>query len=231
MSNSIRNSIVATLGIAIASSGLLFSLSSHAQSGTTGTTTTPATTPTTMPSSGSMSKPAGTMSPSSGSMSQPTGTMSPSGGSMSKPSKTPATTATGKTIVDVAAGNKSFTTLVKALKAADLVDTLSGVGPYTVFAPTNEAFNKLPKGTLTKLLKPENKAQLQKILTYHVVPGEVTSKMLKAGKVATVAGSDVTVKISGKNVTINNAKVTKADIKTSNGIIHVIDTVLMPPAG
>jgi uncharacterized surface protein with fasciclin (FAS1) repeats len=226
MSNYAQKSIVATLGIAIASTGLLYSLSSHAQSGTPGTTTTP--TPTTTPSGGAMTKPTGTMSPSGGSMSQPTGTMSPGG--MSKPSKTPATTTTGKTIVDVAAGNKSFTTLVKALKAADLVETLSGVGPYTVFAPTNEAFNKLPKGTLTTLLKPENKAQLQKVLTYHVVAGEVTSKMLKAGKVPTVAGADITVKISGKNVTINKSKVIKADVKASNGVIHAIDTVLLPPA-
>ncbi len=224
MSNYAQKSIVATLGIAIASTGLLFSLSSHAQSGTPGTTTTPTTTP----SGGAMTQPTGTMSPSGGSMTQPTGTMSPGG--MSKPSKTPATNATSKTIVDVAAGNKSFTTLVKALKAADLVDTLSGVGPYTVFAPTNEAFNKLPKATLAKLLKPENKAQLQRVLTYHVVAGAVTSKMLKAGKVPTVAGADITVKISGKNVTINNAKVIKADVKASNGVIHVIDTVLMPPA-
>jgi uncharacterized surface protein with fasciclin (FAS1) repeats len=223
MSNYAQKSIVATLGIAIASTGLLFSLSSHAQSGTPGTTT-----PTTTPSGGAITPPTGTMSPSGGSMSQPTGTMSPGG--MSKPSKTPATTTTGKTIVDVAAGNKSFTTLVKALKAADLVETLSGVGPYTVFAPTNEAFNKLPKATLANLLKPENKAQLQRVLTYHVVAGNVTSKMLKAGKVPTVAGADITVKISGKNVTINNAKVIKADVKASNGVIHAIDTVLLPPA-
>ena len=225
MSNYAQKSIVATLGIAIASTGLLFSLSSHAQSGTPGTTTTPTTT---TPSGGAMTKPTGTMSPSGGSMTQPTGTMSPGG--MSKPSKTPATNATGKTIVDIAAGNKSFTTLVKALKAADLVETLSGVGPYTVFAPTNAAFDKLPKATLAKLLKPENKAQLQRVLTYHVVAGNVTSKTLKAGKVPTVAGSDITVKISGKNVTINNAKVTKADLKASNGVVHVIDTVLLPPA-
>ncbi len=214
MSNYVRNSVAATLGIAIASTGLLFSLSSHAQSGTT-------TTPTTTPSGG-------TMSPAGGSMNQPSVTTTPGG--MSKPSKTPATTSTGKTIVDVAAGNKSFTTLVKALKAADLVSTLSEAGPYTVFAPTNEAFNKLPKGTLASLLKPENKAKLQKVLTYHVLAGEVNSKTLKAGKVSTVAGADVTVKINGKNVTINNAKVIKADLKASNGVIHVIDTVLLPPA-
>ncbi len=211
MSNNVQKSIATTLGLAIAATGLGVSLSSNAQNSTPGTMTTPTTT--TTPSSG-------TMSPGGGAMTKPTGTTAPA----------TTTTTTGKTIVDVAASNKSFKTLVKALKAADLVDTLSGVGPYTVFAPTDEAFNKLPKGALTKLLKPENKAQLQKVLTYHVVAGEVTSKMLKAGKVATVAGADVTVKISGKNVTINTAKVIKADIKTSNGVIHVIDTVLLPPA-
>lgn len=231
MSNYARKSLAVTLGLAIASTGLLYNLSSHAQSGTT---TTPGTTP-----AGTMSPaPTGTMSPApTGTTSPaPTGTTTtPAGGTTTpggttKPTKTPATTTTGKTIVDVAAGNKSFTTLVKALKAADLAGTLAEAGPYTVFAPTNAAFNKLPKGTLTNLLKPENKAQLQKVLTYHVIAGEVTSKTLKAGKAATVAGAEVTVKIKGKNVNINNAKVTQADLKASNGVIHVIDTVLLPPA-
>jgi uncharacterized surface protein with fasciclin (FAS1) repeats len=210
MSNYARKSLAVTLGLAIASTGLFFNLSSHAQSGTT---TTPSTAP------------AGTSSPAPTTTTPAGGTTTPSG--MTKP-KTPATT--GKTIVDVAAGNPSFSTLVKALKAADLAGTLAEAGPYTVFAPTNAAFNKLPKATLTKLLKPEGKAELTKILTYHVIAGEVTSKTLKAGKAATVAGAEVTVKIRGKNVTINNAKVTKADLKASNGVIHVIDTVLLPPA-
>jgi uncharacterized surface protein with fasciclin (FAS1) repeats len=224
MSNYARKSLAVTLGLAIASTGLFYNLSSHAQSGTT-------TTPSTAPAGTSSPAPTGTMSPAptTGTMSPaPTGTTTPGG--MSKPAKTPATTTTGKTIVDVAAGNKSFTTLVKALKAADLAGTLAEAGPYTVFAPTNAAFNKLPKATLANLLKPENKAQLQKVLTYHVVAGEVTSKTIKAGKVSTVAGADVTVKIKGKNVSINNARVTQADLKASNGVIHVIDTVLLPPA-
>jgi uncharacterized surface protein with fasciclin (FAS1) repeats len=134
----------------------------------------------------------------------------------------------GKTIVSLASGNKNFTTLVKALKAADLVDTLSAEGPYTVFAPTNAAFAKLPKATLANLLKPENQEQLKKVLTYHVVPSSVTSKQLKAGSVATVEGSNVTVKIKGKKVMINNANVILADVKASNGVIHAIDTVLLP---
>jgi uncharacterized surface protein with fasciclin (FAS1) repeats len=222
MSNYARKSLAVTLGLAIASTGLFFNLSSHAQSGTT---TTPATTPTgtTTPAGGTTTTPAG------GTTTTPAGGTTTPGG-MSKPTKTPATTGTGKTIVDVAAGNKSFTTLVKALKAADLAGTLAEAGPYTVFAPTNAAFNKLPKATLNNLLKPENKAQLQKVLTYHVVAGEVTSKTLKAGKVPTVAGVDATVRIRGKNVTIDNARVTQADIKASNGVIHVIDTVIIPPA-
>jgi uncharacterized surface protein with fasciclin (FAS1) repeats len=233
-----QKSIAATVGVAIVSTGLFISLSSHAQSGTPGTTTptptpatttpattTPATTPATTPTTTPVQKPAG------GSMGKPDATTTPSDG-MSKPAKVPATTApAGKTIVDIAAKNKSFKTLVAALKAADLVETLSGEGPFTVFAPTDAAFAKLPKGTLTKLLKPENKEQLKKILTYHVASGAVTSKMLKSGqKVATVEGGNVTVKIRGKKVTINNATVIKPDVVASNGVIHAIDTVLMPPS-
>ena len=178
---------------------------------------------------GGMSTPSGGMSTPNGGMSTPNGGMSTPSGGMSTPAKTPKTTApTGKTIVSIASGNKNFSTLVTALKAADLVETLSAEGPYTVFAPTNAAFAKIPKATLAKLLKPENKEQLKKILTYHVVSGAVTSKMLKSGKVATVEGGNVTVKISGKKVRVNNANVIMADVKASNGVIHAIDTVLMP---
>jgi uncharacterized surface protein with fasciclin (FAS1) repeats len=135
------------------------------------------------------------------------------------------------TIVDIAAKGKQFTTLVAALKAADLVDTLAGDGPFTVFAPTNAAFAKLPKGTVANLLKPENKEQLKKVLTYHVVSGAVPSTKLKNGqKVVTVEGSSITVHIKKGKVKVNNAHVTAANIKASNGIIHVIDTVIMPPA-
>lgn len=137
------------------------------------------------------------------------------------------TTATG-TIVDIASANPSFKTLVAALKAAELVDTLSGPGPFTVFAPTDAAFASLPKGTLQKLLKPENKATLQKILTYHVVPGAVDSKTIKSGQVKTVEGSSVNVKVNKGSVTVDKAKVTKADIKATNGVIHVINKVLLP---
>ncbi|MCX5961617.1 MAG: fasciclin domain-containing protein [Cyanobacteria bacterium] len=134
------------------------------------------------------------------------------------------------TLVDVASANGSFKTLTAALKAAGLVDTLKGPGPFTVFAPTDAAFAKLPKGTVETLLKPENKAQLVKILTYHVVSGEVLSTTLKSGKVKTVEGDTVNVLVQKSGVTINKSKLTAVDIKASNGVIHVIDTVLMPSA-
>lgn len=133
------------------------------------------------------------------------------------------------TLVDVASANGSFKTLTAALKAAGLVDTLKGAGPFTVFAPTDAAFAKLPKGTVETLLKPENKARLVKILTYHVVSGEVLSTTLKSGKVKTVEGDSVNVSVQKSGVTINKSKVTAVDVKASNGVIHVIDTVLMPP--
>ena len=133
------------------------------------------------------------------------------------------------TLVDVASANGSFKTLVAALKAADLVDTLKGDGPFTVFAPTDAAFAKLPPGTVETLLKPENKAKLVKILTYHVVSGEVLSTTLKSGKVKTVQGDTVNVLVQKNGVMINKSKVTAVDVKASNGVIHVIDTVLMPP--
>lgn len=145
--------------------------------------------------------------------------------------KTPAakTPAKSGTIVDVASGLKDFSTLVAAVKAAGLVDTLSGPGPFTVFAPTNAAFAKLPKATLESLLKPENKAKLQKILTYHVLAEKVPSTAIKPGAVKTVEGSTVSLKLMGKSVMVNNAKVVKADVPASNGVIHAIDTVIMPP--
>lgn len=134
-------------------------------------------------------------------------------------------------IVQVAVANGSFNTLVAAVKAAGLVDTLSGKGPFTVFAPTDAAFAKLPEGTVAGLLKPENKATLVKILTYHVVSGNVPSKNIKAGSalVKTVEGNAIKVTKTSKGVVIDNSKVVAADVKASNGVIHVIDTVLLPP--
>ncbi len=130
-----------------------------------------------------------------------------------------------KDIVDTAVAAGSFKTLVTALQAAGLVDTLKGKGPFTVFAPTDEAFAKVPKADLDKLLA--DKAKLTAVLTYHVVPGKVMAKDVKAGKVKSVQGSDITVATAG-GVMVDNAKVVKTDIVTDNGVIHVIDTVIMP---
>ena len=132
-------------------------------------------------------------------------------------------------IVDTAVSAGMFKTLVAAVQAAGLVDTLKGDGPFTVFAPTDEAFAKLPAGTVENLLKPENKAMLVKILTYHVVAGKVAAAdVVKLKSAKTVQGQTVKIKAKGGKVMINKSNVVKADIMTSNGVIHVIDTVLMP---
>lgn len=138
--------------------------------------------------------------------------------------------ASAKDIVDVAVGAGQFKTLVTAVQAAGLVDTLKGKGPYTVFAPTDAAFAKLPAGTVESLLKPENKARLVAVLTYHVVPGKVMSSDIagKSTAVATVQGQSVKVDASMGSVKVDSAKVTSADIEASNGVIHVIDTVILP---
>jgi transforming growth factor-beta-induced protein len=134
-----------------------------------------------------------------------------------------------ETIVDIAVGNPAFSTLVTAVKAAGLAETLSGKGPFTLFAPTNEAFAALPKGTVEKLLKPENRDLLRKVLTYHVVSGDLMAKDLRSGQVATAAGSSVAVQVTQQGVKVNNANVIKADVDAKNGVIHVIDRVLLPP--
>jgi len=139
--------------------------------------------------------------------------------------------AADKDIVDTAVAAGQFKTLAAALTAAGLVDTLKGPGPFTVFAPTDAAFAKLPAGTVDTLLKPESKAKLTAILTYHVVAGKVMdADVVKLNEAKTVNGAIVAVKVDGGNVMINNAKVTTADIEASNGVIHVIDTVLLPPS-
>jgi uncharacterized surface protein with fasciclin (FAS1) repeats len=141
----------------------------------------------------------------------------------------PADNGGAKDIVDTAVAAGSFKTLVTALEAADLVGTLKGAGPFTVFAPTDEAFAKLPAGTLADLLKPENKDKLRAILTYHVVAGKVTAaKVVKLSSATTVNGQDVRISTSGGTVKVNDAQVIKTDIVASNGVIHVIDTVLLP---
>jgi uncharacterized surface protein with fasciclin (FAS1) repeats len=231
-----QKSIATTLGIAIVSTGLFASVATHAQNGTPGTTPNPVsspvpsipkipTTPVKTPTGGTMTNPKiPTIDPTTP-RDPATTPGTPASGTMSNPSKKPAQ---ARTIADLVRTSKSFTKLAAALKAADLLTTLEGEGPFTVFAPNDDAFAKLPKGTLTNLLKTKNKEKLQQILNYHVVSGAVTSKMLKAGTVDTVEGSKITVKIRGKKVSINKANVLMADVKASNGVIHAIDTVLIP---
>lgn len=136
--------------------------------------------------------------------------------------------AEAKTIVDVAAGAGQFKTLVAAVKAAGLAETLSGKGPFTVFAPTDEAFAKLPAGTVESLLKPENKQKLAGILTYHVLAGKVMAADVKTMNAKTVNGKEAAIKVDGGKVTIGAANVVKTDVGASNGVIHVIDAVLLP---
>jgi uncharacterized surface protein with fasciclin (FAS1) repeats len=141
--------------------------------------------------------------------------------------------AADKTVVEIAAGNPDFSTLVAAVKAAGLAETLSGEGPFTVFAPTNAAFEKLGKETIADLLKPENKEKLAGILTYHVVAGKImAADAVKAdGKsVASVQGAGIPVSVKDGKVYVGKAQVVKTDIVGSNGVIHVIDTVILPPA-
>lgn len=134
-----------------------------------------------------------------------------------------------ETVVDIAVGSSDHTTLVAALSAANLVETLNGNGPYTVFAPTNAAFENLPVGTVDNLVKPENKETLSGILTYHVVSGIVKASDLSDGQsVKTLNGQDLTVTIKDGIVMINGAKVTTADLNGSNGVVHIVDSVLMP---
>ena len=142
-----------------------------------------------------------------------------------------APTTTTPDIVEIASSNDQFSTLVAAVSAADLVGTLQGPGPFTLFAPTNEAFAALPAGTVESLLLPENRDQLVAVLTYHVVPGAVTSDQLAGQRVDVATVQGATVAVNGTNgVRVNNARVTQADIIASNGVIHRIDRVLLPPS-
>lgn len=136
--------------------------------------------------------------------------------------------ATAKTVVDIAAGSPDHTTLVAAVKAAGLVETLSGPGPFTIFAPTNAAFDKLPAGTVESLLKPENKEKLVAILTYHVVPAKVMAADVKSGEAPTVNGKMLKIKADESGVMVNKAKVVATDLVGDNGVVHVVDTVLLP---
>ena len=135
-----------------------------------------------------------------------------------------------KDIVDTAVAAGSFTTLAKALTAADLVATLKGPGPFTVFAPTDEAFAELPAGTVENLLKPESKVMLRRVLMYHVVPGKMmAADVVKISSAKAVSGDMLSIKVNGGTVMVDQARVVKTDIAASNGVIHVVDTVLLPP--
>jgi uncharacterized surface protein with fasciclin (FAS1) repeats len=228
--NAFQKSIAATLGLALASTGVFFSVSSRAQTPAIPPVTTPAIPPVTTPAIPPITTPA--IPPVTTPPVVTPGTTTPTPATTTTPVTTPPTVAKKRTIVTVALKDKRFKTLVAVLKAADLVETLDGSGPFTVFAPTDAAFAKIPKKTLANLLKPENKEQLKAILTYHVVSGAVTSDMLKAGKVPTVQGASLTVKkrVSG-TVSIDGTNLNKVnlDIKADNGVFHIVDSVLMPP--
>jgi uncharacterized surface protein with fasciclin (FAS1) repeats len=141
-----------------------------------------------------------------------------------------ATCTLGKDLVAVASGADNFKTLVAAVKAAGLSETLQGKGPFTVFAPTDAAFAKLPAGTVESLLKPENRDKLVAILTYHVLPGKVLAADVKTSEAKTVQGQSLKLVVSDAGVTVDNAKVVKTDVMAENGVIHVIDTVIIPRA-
>ncbi|MBD2294589.1 fasciclin domain-containing protein [Anabaena sphaerica FACHB-251] len=145
--------------------------------------------------------------------------------------QTPTSTTETKNVIEVAESAGSFKTLIRALQAAGLTEVLQGSGPFTIFAPTDEAFAKLPQDAVRDLLKPENKEILVKILTYHVVPGKVLSSDLKSGKVTSLQGDTINVQVNpSKGVLVNDAQVTKADIPASNGVIHQIDNLILPPS-
>jgi uncharacterized surface protein with fasciclin (FAS1) repeats len=135
-----------------------------------------------------------------------------------------------RNLIVLANANGSFKTLIKALTAAGLTEALQGDGPFTIFAPTDAAFAKLPQDAVQDLLKPENKEVLLKVLTYHVVPGKVLSGDLKSGEVKSLQGDPITVKVDSNGVQVNDAKVTQADIQGSNGVIHQIDNLILPPS-
>lgn len=143
---------------------------------------------------------------------------------------TPRTSTATGTIADVAAASSTFKTLVSALNEAELTDVLKGQGPFTVFAPTDAAFNALPAGTLDELMKPENRATLVQLLKYHVVSGAYPSSRLTAGSLPSVQGAPITVSITDGKVMVNNANVIQPDITATNGVIHAIDRVILPPS-
>jgi uncharacterized surface protein with fasciclin (FAS1) repeats len=212
----IRNIVVATLGLAltVTSFGALQAQSMPSTKKDHGATSSSATTVAPGARSTTTAKPVSSGKPVTTTQAKPAG-------------RTPA--AAAGNIVELAAGNKNFSKLVAAVKAADLVEAFSSTGPYTLFAPTDAAFAKLPAGTLDKLLKPANKLALQKVLKYHVIAGAVMAADVKTGKVDSAEGSPLDIVASKGSVTVGGAKVLNADNVASNGVIHIIDNVLLPP--
>jgi uncharacterized surface protein with fasciclin (FAS1) repeats len=214
----IRNIVVATLGLAltVTSFGALQAQSMPSTKKDPGATSSSATTVAPGVKPATTAKPVSTGKPTTTQAKKP-----------ATSGKTPA--AAAGNIVELASSNKNFSKLVAAVKAADLAEAFSGAGPFTLFAPTDAAFAKLPAGTLEKLLKPANKALLQKVLKYHVIAGAVMAADVKTGKVDSAEGSPLNIVVSKGSVTVGGAKVLKADNVASNGVIHVIDKVLIPP--
>ncbi len=205
---------------ALATAGLLMGVPVFAQAGTAPAKSAPAVEKTMEKSPDSMEK-----SPTSMPAEQKTTGQAPTA-----PAAESATGQSTGSIVDVVGSNPNFSTLTAAVKAAGLADTLSGKGPYTIFAPTDAAFAALPKGAVENLLKPENKEQLKQLLTYHVVSGSFKSTDLKPGasEVPTLLGKSVAINVANGEVSVNKAKVMQADVAASNGVIHVVDKVLVP---
>jgi uncharacterized surface protein with fasciclin (FAS1) repeats len=214
---------------ALATAGLLISVPVFAQAGTApDTSTAPAVEKTMEKSPTSMEKSPASMEKSPTSM--PADEKTTGQAPATAPAGESSTGQSSGSIVDVVGSNPNFSTLTAAVKAADLTETLSGKGPYTIFAPTDAAFAALPKGAVENLLKPENKEQLKQLLTYHVVSGSFKSTDLKPGasEVPTLLGKSVAVNVANGEVSINKSKVMQADVAASNGVIHVVDKVLLP---
>jgi uncharacterized surface protein with fasciclin (FAS1) repeats len=217
----LRNIVVATLGLAltVTSFGALQAQSMPSTKKNPGATSPSATTVAPAARPATTARPVIT--------GNPVTTQAKPAGKPVVQGKTPA--AAAGNIVELASSNKNFSKLVAAVKAADLAEAFSGTGPFTLFAPTDAAFAKLPAGVLDKLLKPANKAVLQKVLKYHVIAGAVMAADVKTGKVASAEGSPLNIVASKGSVTVGGAKVLKADNVASNGVIHIIDQVLIPP--
>ncbi len=211
----LHGTLVSTIALVLAAGSLFSGVNAAPDNKQSDTMTKPdaTVTPDTMKTPDAMTKPADAMK-------KPADAM--------KKTVTPAAKK-GTTIVGLVTNStKNFKTLNAAVKASGLAATLSGAGPFTLFAPNDAAFEKLPKGTLKKLLKPENKAALQQVLKNHVLSGTVLSSDIKAGNVTTLAGGEVAVKVKGKKVTVGKATVLRADVQATNGVVHIIDTVLVP---